>query len=352
MRLFKIEQPLISNLRKMLIPGHCLATVAVGNDGDLEGENARIQPPSDMVNCFAVGATSTIEADWKRADYSCKGPGRSPGVVKPDGMIFGGSKNELFNVYSPQTHSIIGTQGTSYAAPYALRIAAGIDAITDFDLNPSTVKALLIHHAERADHDMQDVGWGRLPSSPEEVVECKEDEAIVVYQGELKPSQHLRIPIPIPEGADCKWIHLKATFCFNAGTDPDHPLHYTKSGLVISFRANDGKIKEGADHADTKTFFSVGELYETEEELREDAHKWETCISKSQRFKSTTLSAPVFDVKFHARERGGDPESIKAPLNYSLIVSIRAEGETETYNMILQQNQTLQSVKVSNRIRL
>lgn len=341
-----------SLIDSLLQDGHCLATVAVGNDGDLEGDSARIQPPSDMVNCFAVGSTSTSCENWNKAEYSCIGPGRSPGMVKPDGVIFGGSESELFKVYSPQTHSIIGTQGTSYSAPYALRVAAGIDAITDFELNTSAVKALMIHHADREDKEMHGVGWGKLPNSPEEVIECKDDEAIIVYQGELMPSQHLRIPIPIPVGADCKWIHLKATFCFNANVDPEHPLHYTKSGLVVTFRANEEKIKDGAEHANTKTFFSLGNLYETEEELREDAHKWETCISKYHKFQKSTLSAPVFDVKYHARDKGGEFGGDKVPLKYSLILSIRAEGEAETYNMVLQQNQTLQAVKVSNRVRV
>lgn len=341
-----------SVIDSLLQDGHCLATVAIGNDGDLAGEDGRIQPPSDMVNCFAIGASTSNDMDWERAPYSCRGPGRSPGVVKPDGLMFGGSKTNLFKVYSPLTHTIIGTQGTSYAAPYALRVAAGIDAITDFDLNPSAIRALMVHHADRGNQDMHDVGWGKLPNSPEEIIECKDDEAIIVYQGKLKRSQHLRIPIPVPKGINCTWVHLKATFCFNAVVDPEHPLHYTRSGLVVTFRANENKVKVGANHADTSDFFSLGSLYETEEEMRDDAHKWETCISRSRRFKQETLSSPVFDVKFHAREKGGDPEKSSVPLQYSLIVSIRAEGETETYNMVLQQNQTLQSVKVSNRIRV
>ncbi|EGQ8673209.1 S8 family peptidase [Vibrio cholerae] len=341
-----------SVIDKLLQDGHCFATVAIGNDGDLEGEYARIQPPSDMVNCFAVGASNSQGLDWKRASYSCIGPGRSPGVVKPDGVIFGGSDDELFKVYSPLTHSIVGTLGTSYAAPYALRVAAGIDSITEFALTPSTVKALMIHQADRDGKEQNEVGWGALPRTPEEVVECLDDEAIVVYQGELKKSQHLRVPIPLPEGIDCTWVHLKATFCFNAITDPEHPLHYTRSGLDIVFRGHEEKITGTATHADTKSFFSVGNLYETEEELREDAHKWETCISRTQRFKRSTLLKPVFDVKYHAREKGGDVQKELEPLKYSLIISIRAEGDPNTYNLVLQQNQTLQSVKVTNRIRL
>jgi hypothetical protein len=341
-----------SVIDSLLQDGHCLATIAIGNDGDLDDEYARIQPPSDMVNCFAIGASDTEGKNWDRAPYSCIGPGRSPGLVKPDGLIFGGSEEDLFKVYSPLTHSIVGTLGTSYAAPYALRVAAGLDAITDFELNPSTVKALMIHHAENKNKEQTEVGWGLLPNSPEKIIECLSDEAIIVYQGELKQSQHLRIPIPVPEGINCTWVHLKATFCFNAITDPEHPLHYTRSGLDISFRANDEKLKEGSEHADTKSFFSVGNLYETEEELREDAHKWETCISRQQRFKKSTLSHPVFDVKYHAREKGGEAQSGLEPLKYSLVVSIRAEGDVNTYNMVLQQNQTLHAVKVANRVRM
>jgi hypothetical protein len=341
-----------SVIDSLLQDGHCLATVAVGNDGDLFGEYARIQPPSDMVNCFSIGATDAHEGNWKRASYSCIGPGRSPGLVKPDGVMFGGEEKNPFQLYSPLTHTVLETMGTSYAAPYALRVAAGIDAITNYNLNPSTVKALMIHNANTNGHQQAEVGWGLFPHSPDKIIECLNDEAVIVYQGELKQSQHLRIPIPVPDGIDCTWVHVKATFCFNAITDPEHPLHYTRSGLDISFRANDEKQKDGSNHADTKSFFSVDKLYNTEEELREDAHKWETCISRQQRFKKSTLSNPVFDVKYHARERGGDAQSDLPPLRYSLIVSIRAEGDTNTYNLVLQQNQTLQAVKVTNRVRV
>ncbi|MEY1227793.1 S8 family peptidase [Proteus terrae] len=341
-----------SVIDSLLQDGHCLATIAIGNDGELDGEYARIQPPSDMVNCFAIGASNVNTKDWVRASYSCIGPGRSPGIVKPDGVIFGGSEEELFQVYSPLTHSIVGTQGTSYSAPYAMRVAAGIDAITEFELNPSTVKALMIHSAQSDGKNQKEVGWGLLPNSPEDVIECDKDEAIVVYQGKLKHSEHLRIPIPLPDDLDCKWVHIKATFCFTAITDPEHPLHYTRSGLEVSFRANEEKVKEGAVHAETKSFFSSGNLYPTEDELREDAHKWETCISREQRFKKDTLLHPVFDVKYNSREKGGNAQGDLSPLNYSLIVSIRGEGDTNTYNLVLQQNQTLQSIKVSNRIKL
>jgi len=345
-----------SVLDSYLQDGDCLATVAIGNDGDLEGDSARIQPPSDMVNSLAVGACNSNSEKWGRSSYSCVGPGRSPGLVKPDGVMFGGDGANLFQIYSPLSHQIVGTLGTSYSAPYALRVAAGIDAITDLELAPATIKALMIHNAEanQDNHDIEQVGWGRLPDSPEKVIECLDDEATIIFQGTLFPSQHMRIPVPLPSDIDCRWTHLKATFCINTVTDPEHPLHYTRGGLDITFRANKSKFKGEAEHPNTKSFFSCANLYPIEQELREDAHKWETCVSRYQRFKSSTLEKPMFDVKYHAREQGASPSPSKtvAPIKYSLILTIRTEGNTELYNSILQQNRTLQSVKVRNRIRL
>ncbi|HGX3400679.1 MULTISPECIES: S8 family peptidase [Acinetobacter] len=342
-----------SVLDQYLQDGHCLATIAIGNDGDLPGELGRIQPPSDMVNSLAIGAIDCQSKDWERAPYSCTGPGRSPGLIKPDGVLFGGSEKEMFHVYSPLTHSIIATMGTSFASPLAMRVAAGIDALTDFELTTNSIKALMIHKAKPEQHSQNNVGWGKLPHQPEEVLECLDDEATILFQGELKPDQHLRIPIPVPKDADCTWVILKATFSINAITDPEHPLHYTRSGLDITFRANQNKKNDEQQHPDAKTFFSSKGLYLTEEELREDAHKWETTISRSQRFKLSTLEDPLFDVKYHAREQGAATEiSELSPIRYSLVLSIQTVGDVNVYNSILQKNQTLLPVKVSNRIQL
>lgn len=341
-----------SVLDKYLQDGDCLATVAIGNDGELPGEFSRIQPPSDMVNSLSVGACDSITNIWQRSSYSCIGPGRSPGVVKPDGVAFGGSVENPFMVYSPLTHQIIGTMGTSYSAPSVLRVAAGIDAITDFDLTTTTIKALMVHKTEKQEDNIKEVGWGRFPLTSEEVIECLEDEATILFQGTLNASQHVRIPVPLPKSIDCTWIHLNATFCINTVTDPEHPLHYTRSGLEITFRADKEKYPAEGNHPKTSSFFSCGELYSNEHELRGDAHKWETCLSRNKRFKRTTLNEPMFDVKYHAREQGASTTEKLPPIQYSLVLTIRSQGDSSIYNSILQQNQTLQPIRVTNKIRV
>src|SRR5713101_3868899 len=95
-----------------------VVTVAAGNDGRRDSTSGldRVQPPADGVNMLAVGATDRTTEDWQRAEYSCVGPGRSPGIVKPDGVLFGGSDLESFGVLLPNLRGE-GTQGTSFAAP-------------------------------------------------------------------------------------------------------------------------------------------------------------------------------------------------------------------------------------------
>ncbi|MDR1423865.1 MAG: S8 family serine peptidase [Azoarcus sp.] len=106
--------------------------------------NARVQVPSDCVNALAVGATNDIGEGWARASYSAIGPGRSPGVVKPDLMAFGGDGDKYFHVLSPgKTPSLAPQRGTSFASPYLLRNAVGIRAILGAALSPLAIKALL-----------------------------------------------------------------------------------------------------------------------------------------------------------------------------------------------------------------
>ncbi|RYH59289.1 MAG: S8 family peptidase, partial [Alcaligenaceae bacterium] len=176
-----------------------LATVAVGNDGEAEGAD-RIQPPGDMVNALAIGAANSATMKWKRAPYSCVGPGRSPGFVKPDGVAFGGCDGELFDVYSPLLGSVVGVAGTSYAAPLAMRTAAGLAAATTFELPSIALKALLIHHAEPGKRlARSEVGWGRFRENSLELLECGADSVTVIFKAALAKGEYRRCPIPFPD---------------------------------------------------------------------------------------------------------------------------------------------------------
>ncbi|MDQ7098941.1 MULTISPECIES: S8 family peptidase [unclassified Serratia (in: enterobacteria)] len=337
-----------STLEQYLSSGKTLCTVAVGNDGRLADGLNRIQPPSDLVNALAVGAASSLSNVWEKSDYSCIGPGRSPGFVKPDGVAFGGSKEEPFKLYSPFLGGVVQTAGTSFSSPLVLRQAIGLAASLQYDITPLTAKALLIHHAENNGSERSHVGWGRFPHDISDVIYCDDDEVKVIYQGELKPSQHLRASIPFPDIPVNGSVNLKATFCFTTPVDIEHPVNYTKSGLVVTMRKTP-KDKIGA----TFPLFNSKNIYATEEELREDSHRWETTIRSEHTFNKGTLKDPCFDVIYYGRNCGMPAEVGDLPnLSYVLIVSLKAQDTPELYNNIRQRYQTLQPIQVKQQIRL
>jgi hypothetical protein len=323
----------------LLSDGDTLMTVAVGNNGERDrlAGNARVQVPSDCVNALSVGAADNVGATWARAAYSAIGPGRSPGVVKPDLMAFGGDAagSRYFHVLAEGTKPTLTPQlGTSFAAPYLLRHAVGVRAILGADLTPLAIKALLVHTADPSTHDKFEVGWGKVPEELMEVITCPAGVARVVYQGELKPGKYLRASLPLPLDGLQGDVRLKATFCYASPTDPQDAVAYTRAGLEITFRPNDKKVKEGKTNADAKSFFNM-KKFATEEERRSDRGKWETVLHGSQSKRGRSLNNPVFDIHYNAREAGG-PTTNAEKIRYALIISIEAPKHADIYNDILR----------------
>lgn len=319
-----------------------VATVAAGNDGELDSECGlnRIQPPADGVNVVAVGAVNQTADGWVRAEYSCVGPGRSPGIVKPDGVAFGGSDHEPFMVLAPgASPQAIGEQGTSFAAPFALRSAVGLRVQLGEAIGPLAIRALMIHRAHRGEHGQSDVGWGRFEPDHESLITTADDEAIVIYQGELPVGEHLRAEVPMPKEKLAGRITIGATLVISPEVDPNHPSAYTRSGLEVSFRPHAQKYgstkgKRSA-HPKTKSFFSATNMYAAEYDLREDGHKWEPCLRNAQAFMPKSLEKPCFDIYYHHRESGSkaaDPQ----PIPYALIVGIRAPKVKDLYNRVVR----------------
>lgn len=323
----------------LLSDGDTLMTVAVGNNGEMDRAvgNARVQVPSDCVNALSVGAADSEDETWARASYSAIGPGRSPGVVKPDLMAFGGhaANSKYFHVLAEGAKPTVLPQlGTSFASPYLLRSAVGVRAILGADLTPLAIKALLIHSADPLSHDKLEVGWGKVPEDLMEVITCPTGVARVVYQGELKPGKYLRAALPLPASGLKGNIRLKATFCYASPTDPQDAVAYTRAGLEVVFRPSDKKVKQGKAHADTKGFFDM-KKFATEQERRSDLGKWETVLHGEKSMRGSSLDSPVFDIHYNAREAGG-PTTSADKIRYALIISVESPKTEDLYNEILR----------------
>lgn len=321
----------------LLSDGDTLMAVAIGNNGerDRTSGNARVQVPSDCVNALAVGASNDTEAKWTRAPYSAIGPGRSPGVVKPDLMAFGGAAAKYFHVLAAgKKPTLLPQLGTSFASPYLLRSAVGIRAILGSELSPLAIKALLVHAADPLEHDKLEVGWGKVPEDLMDVITCPQGIARVVYQGELKPGKYLRAPLPLPAGGLKGNIRLKATFCYASPTDPQDAAAYTRAGLETVFRPNEDRVKDGKANADTKGFFDM-KNFATEEERRSDMGKWETVLHGAKNMRGSSLKNPVFDIHYNAREAGGRAMNAEK-IRYALIITVEAPKHADLYNEILR----------------
>jgi hypothetical protein len=326
-------------LDEHLSDGHALVTVAAGNNGeeDRPSGEARIQVPSDAVNSLAVGAADSTRAGWKRASYSAFGPGRSPGRVKPEIVQFGGDGREPFRVYDAESApSLASTMGTSFAAPAALRLAAGIRAHFGDRISPLALKALLVHCADPGVEDRDEVGWGRVPGDMDSIVLCDDGMVRVLYQGELSPSQYLRALIPLPPDEYLNGqVAVDATFCYATPIDPQDPGSYTRSGLEITFRPHVGRFAHGdATVPRSRPFFRRSD-FDNERVLRNDAQKWETTLHATKTFRGTSLLQPVFDIHYNARSAGGNARDAKK-IRYALVVTVRSPRTPSLYDTVLQ----------------
>lgn len=293
--------------------GDLFMTVAVGNDGVQGSDLGRIQPPADAVNAFAVGSSDGNHPRSRRAPYSCLGPGRSPGLVKPDAVTFGGVRGSPVRLIDPTSGMIRQQYGTSYSAPLALRLAAGIQTAIAQDIRPIMLHALLISRAQMTAriHDQTEVGWGVLPESVDDILFSAPDEVVVMYQGMIAKGQPIRAAVPLPAGlATDERVQVAATFAYRAPVDPAHPVSYTRSGLEVRFQP---------DGISSANFFCKTD-FDAEQSLRQDALKWETCRHKKRTFELEQLTAPSFLIRYQGRDEGaGDEDALRDPVTGSLL---------------------------------
>jgi hypothetical protein len=151
----------------------------------------------------------------------------------------------------------------------------------------------------------------------------------------------MRFYIPEPTDGYKSRITIRATFCFFTPVDPENSLNYTRTGLSITFRpstvGHPGYNPNGTPRQahPTSSFFGTAALFQSEQNLRSDARRWETVLKAERRFNAGTLRRPVFDVEHLARADGqGANRNDNIP--YALILTVIARGEADLYNRILR----------------
>lgn len=326
-------------LDEHLSDGRTIATIAAGNTGEEPDDPVmkpwRVQIPADCVNALVIGAADSERPGWSRAAYSSRGPGRSPGFVKPDVVAFGGSVREPFLVTDGGA-GVVGTTGTSFAAPAAMRAALTVRAHFGSVLSPLAIQALLVHCAEAGGQPPDEVGWGRIPNDLDDLVVCRTGCVRVVYQDEVAAAGRRRLAIPIPRQGLSGKVFITATFCFATPVDSGDPGNYTRAGLSVVFRPNSTRFRAGATMANTAEFFRPNALYGDHGMPRADAHKWETTLHRCVGKLARSLHAPVFDIHHNARAHG-HADTDAHPVRYALVITVEAKRVPDLYDRVLRE---------------
>jgi hypothetical protein len=318
--------------------GTTLACVAVGNNGEVAEPGCRVMAPADSVNALGIGACDVAAGDYVRTSYSAKGPGRTPGLIKPDLLHFGGSDASPY-LFAGMNGGILSTTGTSFATPGVARVASAVRAHFGQKFSAMVVKALLVHCAERdGDHEVLEVGWGRAAHQLPALTECPAGCARVVYAGKLTPGAVLRAPVLLPSGLTGN-VRIRATLCYSCRTDPNTPGDYTRAGLDITFRPDATKFKfeNGKKSANpvSNPFFKRHD-HILEEERRLLAQKWNTVMHSECGKNVASLNAPCFDLHYVAREPGLSISPNDAPeIHYALVVSLIQPKTSNLYERVL-----------------
>jgi len=322
--------------------------VAVGNDGDVDDEE-RIQSPSDVVHGLGVGAFTLDAASPVHAPYSCRGPGRECGKVKPDLVAFGGCENTPIHLVSTASGQKVLWWGTSFAAPTAARMNA--QAIDSFERSTALLgRTLLVHASElpgkKADAKKSDIllGHGCLPETIDDVLLCENDSVTVVFQGDILPGRMAKLPIPWPKKAIPGKIQIHWTVAALAPIDPMHPGDYTSCCLEETFYPHAQKYKfrppkgtsakEKVLHLvdDATVIASLlkknwkqagwpetdsGNVYLDEQERRLDC-KWESIVRRTKSKYAKSVDSPLMTL--HAIGRNGAHERF----DYVVLVTLKA----------------------------
>jgi len=357
--------------------------VAAGNHGDQDRQTGlhRVEVPADMANAVSVGSCDipAPHRPWSRAPYSSMGPGRAGRRTQPLGVQFGGVDQRMFDVLRADG-TFLEASGTSFSAPLVTHALA--DLTTRLPrVNSSVLRAFAVHFAERhrafiAKRD--ELGFGRLPLTFADVMECTPDMVHVLYVDQISRGDILGYQLPWPRtfGGSAK---MSVTLAYASPVEPTQPTEYTSASLELTLRPNRNMFrfsppKGSSEPARTTDLTSVearnlltsgwtsgqepvtktlsGSASLNEADLR-DSGKWETLRHHRVSFAAGEVNDPRLEIRYVARRAGAlDGSPTEVPFALLVTITDPAHGGA-LYDEVAAQFAALRPVqRVAGRVRL
>lgn len=354
-----------------------LFTIAAGNDGEMPEPFNRVQSPADLVNGLSVGAYAYDSAGERvRASYSCIGPGREGAKIKPDLLEFGGDLSKPFIVADMGGNRLTATAGTSFASPLVVHKLSNMLAQSE-DITPHMARMLMLHYADHGDSQPQEeYGFGISPESAFDCLSCEENSVTSLYQGILRPTELVSLPIFAPSISEASGlVTVRWTIVAICSVDPNDTDEYTTSCIQDTLVPHEMKYLFRKDGVGSKTLdLSIPENaveaaallnqgykksylpisasatpYWEESDLRANDFKWDTVISKHKRMRSSSLLQPSLTLQSIFRTNN-NPDALT---KFYAAVTIDAPGYPGSlYTSTLQQYQNLTPIRLRAQNRL
>lgn len=351
------------NYRKLFV-------VAVGNDGHKPFPMNRIQAPADLVNGLGVGSFTYdyTSRERIRAYYSCIGMGREGCKVKPDLVAFGGDDKFPIHLLSLNSSAKELSAGTSFSSPFIASKAAEImGRCSQFD--SLSARALLIHSATHSDNANDEIGYGYLDQTVDNILGCAENKVTIVYSASINPKAIAKLLIPVPLNADISGdISLSWTIATLSKANALHVEDYTESAIEHTFYPHSKKysftkkgyssitchIEKDSDKIDEllkdgwqmslQPVSSSPNQYQTEQARRGEL-KWDTVVKNWKRMRNSSLNQPF--LLLHGMGRNG---SSFDRMDYAVVITIHAPKYAgNLYEDILNEYKVLQPVSIRSR---
>ena len=348
-----------------------LFCVAAGN------ENCRVMVPSDIVNGLCVGSYSLNYFNEKyRADYSCYGPGREGGKIKPDVLDFGGSRERQVVVVSATEGKTTTEIGTSIASPIVAGKIGSLMSASEL-ISPHLGRTLIIHTADVDENDVTGTGFGYVKENIEDILCCEDNKVTVLYEGELTSKMSIKLPIFTPGIIDKGYrTKINWTICTIVNPNSKDTDSYTSNCIEDTFYPNDmvfNFTKKGQKGSTIKLNLLNPNDVETaskllsmgygraefpvsypakksikENDLRNHEYKWDTVVKKGVSMNAKSLVNPFLTL--HAIGRDGH-ENDKIKFFVAVTIDM-PKYDGSLYDTILEKYNLLSPIKVRNTNRV
>jgi hypothetical protein len=365
-----------------------LFIVAAGNWGHKAEDLRRLQAPADSVNNLSVGAYTVDPTTARKriANYSCPGPGRDGGAVKPDVLQNGGDVTVPFYALDLVHGMVQGTCGTSLAGPRVAALAAELFARSPQRLSAEACRALFIHSTIPIPECDGEHGWGILPGSVDEIISCEANRVSVLYEGKLTPRTHWKLPFLLPAKFNPNgMVELSWTIVFAPETNQASPPEYTLGGIVAQLRPHEDIYsfyvpqKKGdppnkkqerltlnvvKDAARKAALIKAGwkqsilptpdaQAGRLEQVLRAEEAKWDTVVRKTVYKRAEGIQCPCLTLSFFGRGSWAKLSPVPPQARYAAVLTVHAKKyKGNLYSEVVNVYTKLMPIQLRNQIQI